>query len=135
MATIINRVTPIPEIRFSGSTDLLIGLWLVISPFILNYSANGGSEVSDITVGLAILLLGSIRLIESDLRSNWAGWTSAILGIWLIISPFALAYPSNSPAMWNDVVAGIVLLFIAMVGLRPLALDNDDDEDTDVDQI
>lgn len=40
-----------------------------------------------------------------------------IAGIWLIISPFALAYVNVLPAVWNNLVVGILLILITAYAL------------------
>jgi len=42
------------------------------------------------------------------------GWLKFLLGLWLIVSPFTLGYWHVTPALWNQVVTGaiIILLFL-----------------------
>ena len=37
------------------------------------------------------------------------GWIGIILGIWLIIAPFALRYQHITFAMWNDIILGVLV--------------------------
>jgi len=48
----------------------------------------------------------------------WEEWLNGIIGLWLIASPFVLAFSSHT-ATWNDVVVGI-LLFISALWARAL---------------
>jgi uncharacterized membrane protein len=42
-------------------------------------------------------------------------WTNAGLSLWLIVSPFALAYDALLPmTMWNDVLVGLVVLILSL---------------------
>lgn len=56
---------------------------------------------------------------------NWAylPWISVILGIWLIISPWVLAFSGDQPATWNSVIVGIIMvlagLYYSYVVRRP----------------
>lgn len=36
-------------------------------------------------------------------------WVNCPLGLWLIAAPFALAYPNESSALWEDVILGILI--------------------------
>lgn len=38
-----------------------------------------------------------------------------LLGIWMIISPFALGFANVPRAMWNNVVLGIVIAIVAII--------------------
>ncbi|TAK09879.1 MAG: hypothetical protein EPO39_01475 [Candidatus Manganitrophaceae bacterium] len=48
---------------------------------------------------------------------NYVPWINFILGLWLIISPFLLGYSHVRPAMWNEIIVGVlVLIFSSTVG-------------------
>ncbi len=45
-----------------------------------------------------------------------ASWVNFILGLWLIVAPFALGYsPQMGSKVANDVIVGIVVLVLALV--------------------
>ena len=41
-------------------------------------------------------------------------WANFILGLWLIVAPFALHYRDITAAMWNNVIVGIVVAILAI---------------------
>jgi hypothetical protein len=41
-------------------------------------------------------------------------WVNFILGLWLIVAPFALHYREVSAAMWNNVIVGTVIAILAI---------------------
>ncbi len=53
-------------------------------------------------------------------------WINFILGLWLIVAPFALHYQDSITAMWNNVIVGIVIAVLAIIralesaNVRPL---------------
>jgi hypothetical protein len=51
-----------------------------------------------------------------------AATIDVLLGIWLVIAPFALGYSHNSGALWNDIIVGVVILILA--GVRAYTPDN-----------
>jgi hypothetical protein len=53
-----------------------------------------------------------INLTERSGSSS--SWLNILLGIWVIISPFVLAFPSPK-AMWSNVATGIVVGILAIV--------------------
>lgn len=101
----------VSQVKKASGLNLLLGLWLVIAPFLLSY-ATSASRGNDITIGVIIALLATFRLLGAY-RAAWLSWLNALLGIWLIVAPFILGYDSSS-ALWNDVIVG---LFIAFLGL------------------
>jgi succinate dehydrogenase/fumarate reductase cytochrome b subunit len=48
---------------------------------------------------------------------RWQDRAILLLGIWLFISPFALGYPSGSPAALNAFIAGTVMAALAACDL------------------
>lgn len=40
-----------------------------------------------------------------------------LLGLWLLVSPYALGFIENSQAYWNAVASGVVSLVIALAGM------------------
>ncbi len=48
---------------------------------------------------------------------HYVPWINFILGLWLIISPFLLGYSNVRPAMWNEIIIGVlVLIFSSTMG-------------------
>lgn len=45
---------------------------------------------------------------------HWQDPVNAVLGAWLILSPWALGFSDDAAAMWNFVVAGVLLLAAAL---------------------
>ena len=64
-------------------------------------------------VGVVVLLLAWTRAANPD-RYIGLSWVNLLLGIWLIISPFVLAYSTSPHATWNDVILGIVVGILAI---------------------
>jgi hypothetical protein len=116
MATTMHMSHQDTAVRTSGGLDILAGIWLIIAPFMLNYSANGGSVSNDVTVGIVVLVLAGIQISGENYRTGWPSWINALLGVWLIAAPFVLGYPSGSAAMWNDVILGIVVGILSLTG-------------------
>ncbi|HET6622579.1 MAG TPA: SPW repeat protein [Candidatus Saccharimonadales bacterium] len=88
----------------------LFGIWLIISPYILNYVA--AQAIWQQTVaGIIIAILAAVRLAMP--RQTWASWVNAVLGAWMIIAPFATGY-QTSAEHWNEVVFGILVLIGAL---------------------
>lgn len=52
--------------------------------------------------------------VESGSAVEWASWLAALLGLWVLVSPFALGTPSSgSSAYWSDIAAGVIILVLA----------------------
>lgn len=99
---------------FSG-IDVLLGIWLVIAPFALGYSAIGSALWNDIIFGAVIVLLAGMRAAGEGYRQAWPSWANVIIGLWLIAAPFVLGYSLITQALWNDVIIGIAVAILAVI--------------------
>jgi hypothetical protein len=90
--------------------NILLGIWVIISPFVLGFSLLHAALWNNVATGGAIAILALIRTGVPQ-QSGWS-WVNAILGIWLIISPFALGFV-NGAALWNNVILGIIITIVA----------------------
>jgi hypothetical protein len=59
-----------------------------------------------VIVGIIVAILSIVRL--SAPNSSWAAVVDGILGLWLIISPWALSFAVMAPR-WNSVIVGIII--------------------------
>ncbi|OQO89875.1 hypothetical protein B1813_18695 [Saccharomonospora piscinae] len=105
----------------AGAVVFLAGVWLVVSPWVIEHPATAAgpdSAVTDIAAGLLLALLGGVRAV-SPFAASWPGWVALILGAWLVVAPFALGYRGDDAgdARANDVVTGAVVLLAAVAGL------------------
>ena len=91
----------------SSIINLLAGIWLILSPFMLNYAAFGISATNMVTVGVIAVILALIKLASPN--ASWASWINLLLGLWLIISPFTMAGASVGRVVTNDLIVGIIM--------------------------
>lgn len=103
----------------SGSTrtasvlNVIAGLWLIISPFVLRFTAHREAMWITIIVGIIVLVLAWTRA-ANPARYVGLSWLNLLLGIWLIISPFVLNYSNLPRVTWNDVVLGVIVVILAI---------------------
>lgn len=116
------------QAKVASGLELLVGLWLIISPFVLGYSDLGQATKTiasqatnnDLIVGFTIAVIGAIRLAnayrfgEYELPTMWLSWLSALLGLWLIVSPFVLGFSGLATPFWNSIIVGII---VAVLGV------------------
>ena len=97
----------------------LLGAWMVIQAVLLDIAAT--QFWSDVLVGVLLLAVGGYnysRRTDKEAGSVAAAMVAALLGLWLIASPFVLgagtgaAETVNDLAFWNDVVVGLVALVL-----------------------
>lgn len=45
---------------------------------------------------------------------KWQNWINALLGVWFIISPWAVGFSSNSGALWTAIIIGLIQVIVAV---------------------
>ena len=98
-------------ISWASGINLILGVWLFISPWIIAYVASE-ARWNDLIVGAAIVLFSWIRLVSRD-RTGVPSWINLLLGLWLIFAPFVMHYVSNGQR-WNSVVVGVIVAVLAI---------------------
>lgn len=99
--------------------NALLGAWLALSPWVLGFQHQMAPTASGVVVGLALIAasLGAVFMPRA-----WEEWSQAILGLWMIVSPWVLGFSSQMDIMRVAVASGIVVLALA---LWVLATDKD----------
>ncbi len=106
--------------RKAGWLVAVLGAWEFVSAFALHGALP--AIWSPFFVGIAVLLL-AVWSVNTDNVSTAIklSWINALLGIWILVSPFAAGFASVRAAMLNDVVVGVLVVVLSVVealGLR-----------------
>jgi hypothetical protein len=103
------------RITTAGGLDILAGIWLVLSPFALRFYANatGAATTSNVVFGILIASLATARVVSSNPWSVWLSRVNALLGFWILISPWCLGFSGHHSATTNNVIMGLVVLLLA----------------------
>jgi hypothetical protein len=103
--------------HWQDAVNAVLGVWLVASPWALGFMDQTMPMANAVIVGLALLAaaLGAIFVPRA-----WEEWTEAVLGLWMVISPWMLGF--GDMARTAAVVTGLVILALA---LWTLATDED----------
>jgi SPW repeat len=88
-----------------GWVTVLLGVWLVISPFVLGFAHAPAGISNNVLVGLAIIACSFLGVKHGLLRAF-----NVLLAAWLYASAFILYVP-NRAYLWNNLIlAGAVIL-------------------------
>ncbi len=90
---------------------LLVGLWLIISPWALGAGMAEGAFGSLATwnfvlSGAAAAILAALVLFAFR---QWEEWLDLIVGLWLVISPWILGFSDTPMLLWNALLCGAVI--------------------------
>jgi hypothetical protein len=106
------RGTGRTDARTFSALNLLLGLWLAFSPFFfLGTGAEGTLLMNNLVIGLVIGLIALVRTIAPS-RAAGLEWVNALLGAWLIVSPFFIAYTTG--LFWSTIISGFLVMILAV---------------------
>jgi hypothetical protein len=92
----------------------LAGLWEVLAPFFLGYSASTAALWDAIIIGVTLIVLGAWAAISNQISTDKTlNWINVALGVWLVIAPFIFGYVAVAAALWNDIIVGIIAVVLA----------------------
>lgn len=91
------------------------GLWEFLSPFILGYSTATVALWNAVIVGIVLVVLAGWAALSPDNRTDRnLEWINVVIGAWLLVSPFILAFSAISVALWNSIIVGLVVIVLAV---------------------
>ena len=97
--------------------NLVLGLWILISPWVLQGGAASGAAMwSLVVVGRAIAALAVAALISFRV---WEEWTNLAFGAWLLVSPWVLGFAKAGLLTWSTVIAGTLVVILAGWAIAP----------------
>lgn len=90
--------------------SLIIGIWLIISPWFAWYAASPGARWHDFIGGIVIGVLAYL----GTRGMNWANGVNVVIGLWLIISGLWVLGPKALAIRWNQILTGILVGAISL---------------------
>ena len=85
--------------------DLLLGVWLLISPFVLGFNLGSSAMWNNVCVGAAVIGLAWISGMGfAPLRG-----ATICLSAWVFFSPFVLGFP-HPAFLWTNVGTAFLLI-------------------------
>ncbi|HZP98192.1 MAG TPA: SPW repeat protein [Reyranella sp.] len=97
--------------QWQDTANLVLGIWLLISPWLLGYAAESKPAWNAHTVGVIVAVAAVAALIAFQ---KWEEWVNVALAAWLIVSPYLLGFASLQVALWNQFVVGVLVGLLAI---------------------
>lgn len=100
--------------RYASSAIVVLGAWVFASPFIARFQDLPAALWNAVVVGLVLLGLELMRAREPLKRPGFS-LISALLGLWLLVSPFLFGFWGVRDAVvWSLAVPGLLILVLAV---------------------
>jgi len=98
------------EKRWQDWLNLLIGIWLFISPWVIGFAgADFGASWNAWILGVAIVVFSAIAV---SLPQVWEEVVNILLGIWMVVSSWVIGVASRA-AETNAVIVGLLVIMFA----------------------
>jgi hypothetical protein len=102
------------QARIASGLNILLGIWLIISPWVFGYASAGPAPMwNSVVVGALVLILAATRF-STPHTAPGLSWTNLVLGLWTIASPWIYVYQGLGNAMWDNVATGIAICLVAL---------------------
>jgi hypothetical protein len=101
--------------RWQDQLIVLLGLWLVVSPWALAYLPDSPLAVNAYVAGAIIAILAVFDLYKTYL---WAVVLNLLVGLWVAISPWALNMTEQAAMVRNNLIVGLAVMVLALWELR-----------------
>lgn len=105
--------------HWQDAANTLLGLWLVLCPWILDLQQPRVAAGALVFAGVLLLVAGVTAILEPQ---AWEEWFEAGVGVALVASPWVLGYAGATQAVQVAVITGLVVTVLA---LWVLAVDKD----------
>lgn len=119
-----------PGWKIASAINILIGLWLIIAPFVLGFWHLTSPTATSILFGFFIAVVAALRVFKMQ-AASWLSWANVLLGIALLFAPFYVNYgyvgnpyqayvtlpllDLNSLAVWNSIISGAIVAVLGVV--------------------
>jgi hypothetical protein len=97
----------------------VVGLWFIISPFLLGYSSLPKLFWNSVVVGALIIVLSVVSALSSDRTLvRIMNWSVIALASWLYISALFLGQGLFYPIyLWNALITGLVVFYLEIFSI------------------
>jgi hypothetical protein len=97
--------------RWQDWGNLLLGAWLFVSPWVIPYPSDAPNAAWNAhLLGAAIVIFAAVAVYMPRM---WEEGLNIVLGIWAIVSPWALGFASHRDVTMNVVIVGIAVTALA----------------------
>jgi len=96
------------------AVNAIVGICLLLSPWVLGYAELASAAWSTWLTGAAMTLVSLGALIT---LSEWEAWVNMLLGAWAVVAPWILGFSTTAAAAYTHVIAGLIVIALAAVEL------------------
>lgn len=103
--------------RWQDVVMFILGLWLLVSPVVLQFTSyTEMAALNSYVFGVGVMVLAAFALAQPRI---WEEQVNLIIGVWLFIAPFVLGFRTETAAMANHLLLGLLIVGDAMWAVQP----------------
>ncbi len=110
MTTFLDR----PQDEVLNSVNLLLGIVLFMSPWSLGYTDQHTIAWNAWLCGGFVAGIVLLALTETW---DWEEYSNLAVGVWIMVSPWALGFATMTAAMWTHLGIGFLVTALSGLGL------------------
>ncbi len=115
--------------RWQDWSNLVLAVWLFISPWVLNFAAGATPAGASLPAGGGAVygagwnawvfgvITAIVTLWAMAQRSAWQEWLSLLIGIWLFVAPWVLRFAGTRNAAWDHWIVGVLIFAVSVSAL------------------
>jgi hypothetical protein len=94
------------SMRWQDWTNIALGVWLLVSPWVLGFSNIEAATWNAVLLGIAIVVLEFADVLVPD---PWPERVSLPVGLWVIVSPMVLGFTDDVAATLSTGFTGLLV--------------------------
>lgn len=92
--------------RWQDWTIILLGVYLVLAPFLGIGVVTGAAAVNSYLIGTAVVVIALFATVRPEI---WEEYINLAFGLWLIAAPFVLGFTNLVAPTWNQIIVGLLI--------------------------
>ncbi len=87
--------------------NVVLGIWLIVAPLVGVGASTGLAAGNSYVAGVVVAILA---VAASRRPYLWEEWLNLLVGVWLILAPFALRFTAQTGPTWNQIIVGLLIV-------------------------
>lgn len=106
----MNNLSTLLKEHWQDAVSVLLGVWLVVSPWVLGFEGNAVALWNSVILGVVLAVASGAALVKFH---EWEEWADMAMGLWLVAAPWLLGYAALATPTWNHVLVGLAAIAMA----------------------
>lgn len=92
--------------HWRDDANLVLGVWLFLSPWILQYAGMQMAAWNAWIMGVVVVLAAVAAILFFQ---EWEEYLAVLVAAWLVISPWVLGFADMMTAVYNQIIVGVLV--------------------------